>query len=516
VDADGNGGACPTTPFNLGFSAGSQNVAAGAFSPFSLTVTRDDGQQFLSGLTIRQPAGLLGMIQSVPSCDDASAAAGTCPDASRVGTSTVAAGAGPAPFSLSGPVYLAGPYGGGPFSLVISIRALAGPFDLGTVVVRAPINVDPIDSHLTIETPSLPTILQGIPLRLRSVNVTIDRPNFLFNPTSCDALAVGATLKSADGATQDVSSPFQTTGCDALPYAPRMTVTSRAGKRGDPAGLTVTLSQQPGEANTKSVAVKLPAQLGARLSTINQACPQATFQADPTTCGAGSKVGTVSAATPVLAQPLSGTVYLEAHEAGKLPTLEAVLQGSGITIDLSGTLNLGNGIQSTFATVPDVPITSFRLSLPANAANSALAASADLCAVPLKFSASMLGQNGKRTDVSSVAGVAGCGVAITKVSVKRRTATLSVRVPAGGTVTVSGKGLAKVKKTVSKAATYKLKTKLTKVGVKRLQRALRAKKKSKRRLTLKATAGYAPKKAATAGGEPVKASRASTKLTFKK
>jgi hypothetical protein len=516
VDADGNGGDCPPTPFNLGFSAASQNMAAGAFSPFGLTVTRDDGQQFLAGLTVRQPAGLLGVIQSVPLCDDVLAMSGGCPDASRVGTSTVSSGAGSAPFTLSGPVYLAGPYGGGPFSLVIAIRALAGPFDLGTVVVRAPIKVDPTDSHLTIETPSLPTILQGIPLRLRTVNVTIDRPNFLFNPTSCDALAVGATLKSTDGATQEVSSPFQANGCDTLPYTPKMTATSPAAKRGTPAGLTVNLSQSAGEANTKSVSVKLPNQLGARLSTINQACPEDTFKADPASCNAGSKVGTVSAVTPVLADPLGGTVYLEAHKPPNLPTLEAVLQGSGITVDLTGTLNLSNGIQSTFGTVPDVPITSFRLSLPPAATNSALQATADLCSATLPLKATLLGQNGKTVNVNSTVDVPGCGIQITKVSVKTRAATLRVRVPAPGTVTVSGKGLSKARKTVNAAGTYTLKTKLTKKGVKALKKALKAKKKSKRKLVVGVTANYSPKKGSTVGGEAVKASRASKRVTFKR
>src|SRR3954454_2449207 len=508
VDLDGHGAACPPAPFNLGFSAGSSSMAAGAFSPFNLTVTRADGQQFLSGLTVRQPAGLLGLIQSVPLCEDAPAAAGTCPESSRVGPSTVSSGPGSAPFSLSGPVYLSGPYGGGPFGLVIAIRALAGPFDLGTVVVRAAIKVDPTDSHLTIETPSLPTILQGIPLRLRTVNVAIDRAGFLFNPTSCDPLAVGATLTSTDGATQDVSSPFQTTGCDALPYAPKMTATSRAAKRGNPAALTVNLSQTAGEANTKSVSVHLPNALAARLDTVGLACPQATFQADPTTCGAGSKVGTVSAATPVLAAPLTGTVYLEAHETGKLPTLEAVLQGSGITVDLSGTLNLGHGITSTFGAVPDVPITACTLSLPAGA-HSALAAAADTCAAPLKFTAAILGQNGKTTNVNSVVGVAGCGVEITKASVKRQTATLSVRVPSAGTVVVTVKGIRKVKKTVGAPGTYKVKAKLSKTGVKSLQRALRQKRKNKRKLNLKLAAGFTPKKGAVAGGEAVKGSKAS-------
>ena len=515
VDADGAGGGCPPIPFNLGFAAGSSNMAAGAFSPFSLDITRPDGQQFLTGLTVRQPAGLLGVIQSVPLCEESLAVAGSCPESSRVGTSTVSSGAGSAPFTLSGPVYLAGPANGAPFSLVIAIRALAGPFDLGTVVVRAPIRVDSTDSHLAIDS-QLPTILQGIPLRLRKVNVTIDRPNFLFNPTNCDALAVGATLQGSNGATQDVSSPFQATGCDALPYAPKMTATSPAAKRGAPAGLTVNLSQSAGEANTKSVSVKLPNQLGARLSTINQACPEDTFKADPKTCAAGSKVGTVSAATPLLAEPLGGTVYLEAHKPPTLPTLEAVLEGSGITVDLSGTLNLNGGITSTFGAVPDVPITSFKLTLPPAVSNSALQATADLCSATLPLVATLTGQNGKKVDVNSVVEVAGCGVSITKLSVKKRVATLKVRVPAPGKVTITGKGLAKVRKTATKAGTFTVKTKLTKKGVKALKKKLKAKKKSKRKLVVKVSAAYTPKKGSTVAGEAVKASKASKKATFKK
>jgi hypothetical protein len=313
-----------------------------------------------------------------------------------------------------------------------------------------------------------------------------------------------------------VSSPFQASGCDALPYAPKMTATTRAAKRGAPAGLTVKLSQAPGEANTKSVSVKLPTQLAARLSTVSQACRQDTFRADPASCNAGSKVGTVSAATPLLAAPLTGTVYLAQQGAGKLPTLEAVLQGSGITVDLSGTLNLGNGITSTFGAVPDVPITSFRLSLPPNKANSALAAGADLCSVPLKFSASILGQNGKQTAVNSIVGVAGCGVQITKATVKRRSATFSVRVPAAGTVVFSGKGVKRVRKTFAAAGTYKVKSSPTRTGVKSLRRALARKNKRARKLVVRVTANYSPKKGASAGGESVRASRASKRVTFRR
>jgi hypothetical protein len=293
-----------------------------------------------------------------------------------------------------------------------------------------------------------------------------------------------------------------------------MTASTKAAKRGQPAGLTVNLSQAPGEANTRSVSVKLPSQLSARLDTVGLACPQATFQADPAKCGAGSKVGTVTAATPLLAAPLSGTVYLELHEPGKLPTLEAVLQGSGITVDLSGTIALGNGITSTFGAVPDVPITSFRLDLPSGP-GSVLGAGADLCAAPLNFTATILGQNGKKTDVKSVVDIAGCGVQITRAKVSRRTATLSVRAPGPGTLTLSGKGIKKVKKTVKAGGTYKIRVKLSKAGVKALKQARKQKSRRKRKLSVKVKAAYGPTKGVAAGGAAVKASSATKKLTFK-
>jgi hypothetical protein len=193
-----------------------------------------------------------------------------------------------------------------------------------------------------------------------------------------------------------------------------------------------------------------------------------------------------------------------------------VLEGSGITVNLSGTLNLSSGIQSTFGTVPDVPITSFRLALPASPTNAALTASSDLCAGPLSFSASILGQNGKKVDTTSGVDVAGCGVQITKLAVKKRTATLTLRVPAPGTVTVTGKGLKRARGSFARAGTYKLKTKLTKKGVKALKKVLRAKKKSKRKLVVKVAASYSPKAGSTVAGQAVKASKATRKATFKK
>ena len=195
----------------------------------------------------------------MPLCGEDQAAAGSCGEDSRIGFSTVASGAGSAPFAISGPVYLTGPYKGAPFGLSIAVRAIAGPFDLGLVVVRAAIRVDPKDAHLIVDADPLPTILQGIPLRLKGVAVTIDRGSFIFNPTNCSVLAVGGTVTSTDGAVQQASAPFQASGCDKLPFAPKLVAkTSSRTSKSQGAGLSVTLTQKPGESNIKSVSVQLP------------------------------------------------------------------------------------------------------------------------------------------------------------------------------------------------------------------------------------------------------------------
>ena len=505
VDSDGQGGDCQPAPFALGFTAGTQDRTSGAFSPFTVSVSRDDGQQYLARLSVQEPPGLLGMLSNVPLCGEADAAQGTCPVESQVGTSTVAAGAGPAPFRLQGPVYLTGPYSGAPFGLSIVIRALAGPFDLGTVVVRAAIHVDPADAHLVIDADPLPTILQGIPLRLRTVSVAVDRPNFIFNPTNCGPLAIGGTLTSTEGTVQQVSSPFQATGCDALPFAPKFTASTAATTGRGPVGLNVTLRQAAGESNTRSVSVVLPKQFSARLDTVQLACPQATFNANPKSCGDGSKVGTTSAVTPLLKDPLGGTVYL-VNRGATLPTLEAVLEGSGITVDLSGSIVIGGtGITSTFGAVPDVPITEFKLNLPAGP-HSVLSSAADLCAAPLVMPSTILSQSGRTVKQNTVVSVTGCGVAIVRTKVKGRVATVTVRVPAAGTVRLSGKGLKVAKRRTTAAGLIKMKLKLSKRGV----AALKAKRRHHKKLAVRLTARFAPSKGASAGP-----SKATKKLVFK-
>jgi hypothetical protein len=464
VDGDGSGGACPPTPpFNLGFAAGTQDTQAAAFSPFTVTVTRDDRQQFLSRLSVRQPAGMLGVLSSVPLCGESDAANGTCPEASRVGTSNVKSGAGPQPFALSGPVYLTGPYNGAPFGLSIAIRAVAGPFDLGTVVVRAAIHVDPADSHLTIDADPLPQILQGIPLRLREVSVVVDRPGFIFNPSTCNPLAIHGTLTAVDGTVQEADAPFQATGCAGLPFSPKLSATAD-GKtsQASGAGFKVTLTQPAGQANVKSVSVQLPKRFTARGTTVQSACPEATFAASAASC-ANARVGTVHAVTPLLSGPLDGPVYLVAHSTG-LPTLEALMQGQGLNIDLSGTVTFGaNGITSAFNAVPDVPITSFVLDLP-KGPHSALSATKGLCGGGLTMPATIAGQNGATLQSKVPISVTGCGIKILRARVKKSTAILTVQVSQLGKLTGRGKGLRGAGRGITKGGNVQLKLRLSALG----------------------------------------------------
>jgi hypothetical protein len=463
VDADGAGGACPPTPFKLGFAAGTADRHAAVFSPFTVTVNRDDRQNLLSRLSVRQPPGMLGVLASVPLCGEADAARGTCPSESRIGTSSVKSGAGPEPFALSGPVSLTGPYGGAPFGLAIAIRAVAGPFDLGTVVVRAAIHVDPADSHLTIDADPLPQILQGIPLRLREVSVVIDRPGFIFNPSSCDPLAIHGTLTAVDGAVQEADAPFQATGCADLPFTPSLSAVADGRtslKQG--AGLRVTLKQPRGQANVRSVSVRLPKRLNSRGTTVSGACLDTTFKAGLAGC-ASSLVGKVHAETPLLTAPLDGPVYLVGH-SGALPTLEALMQGQGLNIDLSGTIKLDPaGLTSTFESVPDVPITSFVLDLP-RGPHSALAASRGICGGALTMATTIVGQNGARIQRATPIKVTGCGLKILKARVRRSTVTLTVEVSRRGRLTGAGKGLRRAARNVTKGGHVQLRLRLSKRG----------------------------------------------------
>jgi uncharacterized repeat protein (TIGR01451 family) len=419
VDWDGNGGACPAgVPFAPSFSAGTVTPLAGDFSPFTLTFSRHDREQGLSGLSVQLPPGLLGSLKSVERCPEPRASLGTCGAGSLIGRVTVGAGSGSHPFYVSGQVFLTGPYKGAPFGLSVFVPAIAGPFNLGNVVVRAAIQVDPRTAQITVVSDPLPQIVDGVPLRLQTVNVTVDRPGFTFNPTNCSQQQVTGTIAAAQGASSSVSSPFAVAGCAGLAFKPSFKVSTQArtSKKGG-ASLDVKVGSGPGQANIRGVAVTLPKQLPSRLTTIQQACPEATFAANPASCPAGSDIGTATAITPVLASPLVGPAYLVSHGGAAFPDLVLTLQGEGVTLDLLGSIDIKQGVTSSkFATVPDAPIGAFELKLP-EGPHSALAAvvpataKGSLCAQKLTMPTTLTGQNGALVKQSTKIAVTGCAKA---------------------------------------------------------------------------------------------------------
>jgi hypothetical protein len=417
VDWDGQGGACPAgLPFSPGFTAGTVTPAAGAFSAFALTFSRRDREQDLSGVSVRMPPGVLGVLKGVVLCGEPQAAQGTCGAQSLIGHTTVTAGAGPQPFGVTGQVFLTGPYKGAPFGLSIVVPAVAGPFNLGNVIVRAAVGVDPHTAQITVTSDPFPQVVAGVPLRVKTVNVTVDRPGFVFNPTNCSQQQVTGTVTGAQGASVSVASPFAVSGCAGLAFKPVFTVSTLAktGKK-QGASLDVKVGYPSGaQANIHSVAVTLPKQLPARLTTIQQACPAAVFDANPASCPAGSNIGTATATTPVLAGPLSGPAYLVSHGGAAFPDLVVVLQGEGVTLDLVGSIDIKHGVTSSaFDAVPDAPIASFELKLP-EGPHSGLAAvvpakaKGSLCAQKLTMPTTITGQNGAVVKQTTKIAVTGC------------------------------------------------------------------------------------------------------------
>lgn len=402
--------------FSPAFTAGTTNNVAGGFAPFSVAISRPDGDQTLQAVSVTTPPGLLGMLSQVSLCGEQDANQGACPQASLIGHTTASAGPGPDPVTVSGgQVFLTGPYRGAPFGLSIVVPAVAGPFNLGNVTVRAAIYVDPHTSRITVISDPLPTIEQGIPLQIRTVEVNVDRPGFMFNPTNCSPLTVDGAIASSEGSSAAVSSRFQAAECASLPFKPKFTVsTSAATSKKLGASLDVKVTSSAGQANIGNVFVSLPKQLPSRLTTLQQACPEATFAQNPATCPAASAVGVAKAVTPVLNEPVSGPAYLVSHGGAAFPDLVVILQGQGIRLDLIGNTNIKKGITtSTFASVPDAPITSFELKLPegthsALTTNLPAAAHGSLCATKLVMPTTLTGQNGAQIVQSTKIAVNGC------------------------------------------------------------------------------------------------------------
>ncbi len=436
-------GCASPLPFTPSLTAGSLNLQAGGFTPFVTTFSRADGNQNLQAIELHMPSGLSGTLSNVQLCGEPQANEGACGPESLVGETTVSVGLGGDPYSVTGgKVYITGPYNGSgpctpgtpgcaPYGLSIVNPAVAGPFNLGQVIVRAKIEVNPTTAALTIVTdPSgpyaIPHILDGIPLQIKHVNVNINRQGFTFNPTDCDPLAITGTIRSSEGVSSALSVPLQVTNCATLAFKPHLSASTQAKtSRTDGASLAVKLTYPAGpyDANIARVEVELPKQLPSRLTTLQKACTAEQFDANPGGCPAASIIGHAKAETPVLPVPLEGPAIFVSHGGEAFPSLIIVLQGYGTTVDLVGTTFISKaGItSSTFKTVPDVPVGTFELNLP-EGKYSALTAVGNLCKTKLAMPTAFVAQNGALVNTSTKIAVTGCAKAkkTTKKKTKKR------------------------------------------------------------------------------------------------
>jgi hypothetical protein len=444
---------CPSPlPFNWAQSSATVPTTGGATSAFTFTLSRADGQQYLEKTSVQLPPGLVGKIPAVAQCPEAQANAGGCPAASKVGTVTAYSGSGN-PYPFGGSVYLTGPYQGAPYGLSIQVPVVAGPFNLGTEITRSKIEVNPNTARVTVNTPILPTIKGGIPVRLRTLIVAITAPNYILNPTNCGVLQTESLLTSTLGATENVSTPYQATGCSGLAFKPSFKATTTAlTSKNNGASLETTLNQPGKEANIKSAVVTLPKAMPSRLTTLQKACPAATFNANPFKCPSGSYVGGARANTPVLPGKMTGPAVLVSHGGAAFPDLDLVLEANGVRVIVVGNTNIVKGITTTsFVTTPDVPVSSITVNLPTGP-HSALGAVANFCTSSLVMPTTITGQNGKVFKQNTKIGVQKCPVQIIGHKVVGNEAVLTVETFSAGRISGSGKNLNTVARHLNSAS----------------------------------------------------------------
>ncbi|MHB8491794.1 MAG: hypothetical protein ACYDA6_06235, partial [Solirubrobacteraceae bacterium] len=443
---------------------------AGAASAFTTSLGRAQGQQYISQVRTALPAGVIGLIPVLTPCDEAQANSGTCGEASRVGQVSVQVGSGGAPYTFGGQVYLTERYAGAPYGLSIVVPANVGPFDLGNVITRGKIEINPKTAQVEVSA-SLPMIVRGIPIRIRGYTLDVDRSGFERNPTSCGTLNTVSTLGGTPSlapvgaASATLVSPFQTEGCSSLPFKPSFTATTSANtSRVAGAGLTVGIAQGEGQANIASVTTTLPLQLPSRNSTLVKACPEAQGNADVLGCPATSLVGRATVLTPTLPGTMSGPAYIVSHGGEAFPELDLVLEDQGVRILLVGHTKITRGTTTTtFASNPDVPIRSFALTLPMGP-HSLLAANGSFCLVPLVMPTTLVGQNGKTLSRRTRLSVTGCLPIVRRAS-RHRYALVTVKVPAAGRVAMRGFGLKLIVRRVRHAETVTLHVPLARAGL---------------------------------------------------
>jgi hypothetical protein len=457
--------------FEPTLDAGLITPEAGGSSPFTMTLSRPSGQQDFSGLSVVLPEGLLARIGSVPQCPEAQAAAGTCGSASQIGKVTIASGAGTSPLSVpqtgKAPtaVYLVGPYKGAPFSLSIVVPAQAGPFDLGTVVVRAALFVDPIDAHATVVSDPLPTILAGVPLDVQKINVLIDRPGFMVAPTSCAPMSITTTVTSSQNTIATPSKGFQVGECASLTLKPKLTIAlTGKGQTTDAKhpGVSATLTQPAGQANLKKVQVALPLSLALDPDNAQALCEFADGSKVEPTCPKASIVGTATARTPILDQPLTGPVYFvknirtdpkSGRQIRTLPKLVIPLTGeNGLRLNIVGTSSVvGDRLVTTFDNIPDAPVSDFALNIDGGQHGILTVSGTDICKSTQIAAQQVDGHNGKTADTNIYLQTPACATKIITKKITAKTVVLKVGGLGPGKVTVSGAGIKKTSKTITNA-----------------------------------------------------------------
>jgi hypothetical protein len=429
IDTGPGGTPCPSDPlpFAPGFTAGSASSQAGAFTSFTLQIEKPDGQQQLSAIAVHMPSGIAGLLAKLTPCAEPPLGQEwSCGAESLIGDTTALAGLGSEPVTLPGKAYLTSGYDGAPFGVLVQTPAVAGPFNLGMVNVRSKIEVNPETAAVTITTDpgprgeAIPTRLKGVPAQLKQVQVTVDRPEFLFNPTNCESFTITGALSGDEGASSSFSYPFGVTNCATLPFHPTLTATvGGKASKADGASLTVKVTSQGlGVANIAKTKLTLPIALPSRLSTIQKACVDSVFESTPSdpgsACDEGSVIGEGIADTPVLKAPLRGPAYLVSHGGAAFPDVEFVLKGEGILLVLDGKTDIKKGITtSEFNSIPDAPVNSFEAILPVGP-HSALTANVpekdafSLCGQTLEMPTEITGQNGAVINQTTKIAITGC------------------------------------------------------------------------------------------------------------
>jgi hypothetical protein len=404
---------CQAPRFAPTFEAYLENPVAGSSSPFDVGLSRSDDDEEFRSVTITTPRGLLARVKDAVQCSNATADAGTCPASSLIGHADVAAGVGSNPFWVrNGRVFLTGPYRGAPYGLAVVVDAIAGPFNLGTVVVRQAIHVDPRTAELSVVSDPFPTIIKGVPLHIRSVQVAIDKPRFIVAPTNCSRQQASGTATSVAGSTAPLSSRFQVGSCRNLAFSPRLSLTVGSAhhtSRGISTPFRAVLTQKPGQSNLRSVKVVLPQTLAALLNVVNHACSLSEYQDGR--CE-DSRAGTAVARTPLLKDPLTGGAYFVRHPGQPLPDLMVRLRGE-IAIDLVGRVTIPGGtrLATSLDTIPDAPVSKFTLNI-VSGSNGPLGVSTNLCSRRGQRSRALVqmrGQNGDALTRHPRLHIHGCG-----------------------------------------------------------------------------------------------------------